>query len=188
MIVYFALQNARLGVLYLQSKRPFFLHDSPRRMFLLCARIIKIKSWAVSCAKRRIGCGQRRPTFVCPGLGTARCIQYIFFCRQSKLHSKGPCTASAILVGRKNEIIPAPPPSTFSHLYSAICIIVIILNLPVLFDPWAWRHGYPVLSQLQTNTTVCETLCFEWRMSVRSSCWIAAWKTCVQGKHIGYIM
>lgn len=35
----------------------------------------------------------------------------------------------------KNETIHAPARSTFSHLYSHICIILIILNLSVLFGP-----------------------------------------------------
>lgn len=61
------------------KQKAIFMHNSPRRMFLFCARIIKIKSWAVSCAKRRIGCGRRRLTFVCPGLGTARCAHAVYF-------------------------------------------------------------------------------------------------------------
>lgn len=170
------------------KQKAIFLHDSPRRMFLFCARIIKIKSWPVSCAKRRIGCGQRRLTFACPGLGTARCAHIVYFHLLTIQTPLKRPTHGCSHFSQKEKTIPAPPQSTFSHLFSSICIIVIILNLPVLFGPWAWRHEYSILGQLQTNTTVCETLCFEWRTSVRSPCWLAEGKTCMQGKHIDYIM
>lgn len=68
--VYFALQNSRVlhywnilqhyPILRKGSFPALIYHtrgSNPQRMLLLSARLIKIKSWAVSCAKRRVGCG-----------------------------------------------------------------------------------------------------------------------------------
>lgn len=57
--------------------------------FFFGARLIKIKSRAVSCSKKRMGSGQRMLRFVCPGLGTTSCAHTVYFhCCQSKHHSK----------------------------------------------------------------------------------------------------
>lgn len=179
--VYFALQKCTFRSFIPAKQKAIFLYDNPRRMFLFCARIIKIRSWAVSCAKRRIGCGQRRLTFVCPGLGTVKSAHAVYFhllTIQTPL--KGPMQGCSHFSQEENETIPAPPQSTFNHLYSLHLHNCDYFESSCFIWPLSMKTCCScVLGQIQTNTTVCETLCFEWRTSVRSPCWMAERKTCM---------
>lgn len=151
-------------------------------MLLLAAKLIKIKSWAVSCAKRRVGCGQLEqcisPEFCVSWPRNSHLVmltQYIFICWQSKLYLKDTHLVVDISVRRKNETALL----ALADAHLAACLF--ISDALHVFAFLLWFRLFPfylaierrdklahVLAELKTNITVCEPSLSQWRISINA--------------------